>query len=122
MMTVDLDGKIDYGSIRSNLLSINGLQEILRHMTRSLPLAQIVAKVGAVASVEHPDPTKMNISCHLLRHTFARQWKKDPTRSRESLSKMLGHASVATTEDEYGTETIQDVQENYDRAIGDMYS
>ncbi len=82
---------------------------------------KIVTQVGTAAAVEHPDPTKTNITCHLLRHTFARQWKKDPTRSRESLSKILGHASLATTEDEYGTETIQDVQENYDGAIADMY-
>ena len=83
---------------------------------------KIVAQVGAAAGVNHPDPTKTNITCHLLRHTFARLWKKDHTRSIESLSKILGHTSIATTEDEYGTENIEDVQENYDEAIADMYS
>ena len=69
----------------------------------------IVAAAGNRAGVENPNPKYKNITCHLLRHSFARHWKKRGG-SIESLSKILGHTSVKTTLDEYGTEDLQEVQ------------
>ena len=51
-----------------------------------------------------------------FRHTFARRWKAQGG-SIESFAKILGHSSTATTVDLYGTESIEDVQANYDRVM-----
>lgn len=80
----------------------------------------IVASAGRKAGVENPNPKYKNITCHLFRHSFAREWKKQGG-SIESLAKILGHTSVKTTLDEYGTEDIEDVQENYERVVSEMF-
>lgn len=80
----------------------------------------IMTKAGRLAGVQNPNPRYQNINPHLLRHTFARLWK-DSGRSIESLSKILGHTSVKTTLDEYGTEDLGTVQENYNEAIAEMF-
>lgn len=72
----------------------------------------IVAKAGQLAGVENPNPKYDRLTCHLFRHSFAREWKKRGG-SIESLSKILGHTSIKTTLDEYGTEGLEDVQQNY---------
>lgn len=77
----------------------------------------LVAAAGRVAKVENPNPKYDNITCHLFRHTFAREWKKRGG-SIEGLSKVLGHTSVKTTLDEYGTMDLADVQEEYERLMG----
>jgi len=79
----------------------------------------IVARAGKLAGVEHPNPNYDHLTCHLFRHSFAREWKKRGG-SIESLSKILGHTSVKTTLDVYGTETLQDVQENYKQLVKDL--
>lgn len=86
---------------------------------RAFDLSQInniVAKAGRLAGLKNPNPRYRNINPHLLRHSFARLWK-NAGKSTESLSKILGHSSVKTTLDEYGTENIGTIQENYDEAI-----
>lgn len=72
----------------------------------------IVARVGTRAKVKNPNPKYTYLNCHLFRHSFAREWKKRRG-SIETLSKILGHSSVKTTLDVYGTEGLADVQENY---------
>lgn len=74
----------------------------------------IVARVGARARLENPNPRHENITPHLLRHSFARNWKRAGG-SMESLQKILGHASLKTTFDVYGTESIVETEENYHR-------
>ena len=81
---------------------------------------QLVAKAGKKAEVENPNPKYKNITCHLFRHTFAREWKRQAG-SIETLSKILGHTSVKTTLDEYGTEDLNEVQENYEKVIEEMF-
>ena len=39
----------------------------------------------------------------------------------ETLSKILGHTSIKTTLDEYGTEDLEDVQENYKKIMQEMF-
>lgn len=79
-------------------------------------LNRIVANIGMKAGVRNPNPKYKNITCHLFRHTFARLWK-DRNGSIESLSKILGHNSIKTTWDLYGSESLEDVRRNYDRTI-----
>jgi len=37
------------------------------------------------------------------------------------LSKILGHTSIKTTLDEYGTEDLEAVQENYERMMTEIF-
>ena len=80
----------------------------------------VVARAGERAGIQNPNPKYKNLTCHLFRHSFAGEWKKQggPT---ESLSKILGHTSVKTALDEYGTEDLEEVQENYERMMGEMF-
>jgi len=94
------------------------------HSRQSRPLSvrqinRVVAAAGRRAGVSHPNPRRRQITCHLLRHTFARLWKAEGG-SIESLSKILGHSSVKTTWDVYGTESLADIQANYDKTMGQM--
>ncbi len=79
-------------------------------------LSRITEKAGIDSGVQHPDPNKTKLNCHLFRHTFARLWK-DAGGSIESLSSILGHASQATTMDLYGREGLSDVRSNYAKTM-----
>lgn len=80
----------------------------------------IVAEVGRRAGIANPNPKYQVINCHLFRHSFARLWK-DQGQSIESLSKILGHTSVATTWDTYGTEDLQTISRNYDNTVSGIF-
>jgi integrase len=86
---------------------------------RSLNL--IVAACGRRAGIRNPNPRYRNITPHLLRHSMARNWKRVGG-SLESLQKILGHSSMKTTMDLYGTEAVSETKENYfllaDRLVG----
>lgn len=77
---------------------------------------RIVARAGELAGVKNPNPSALGITCHLFRHTFARHWKQRGG-DIESLAHILGHSSSATTVDLYGTQSIDDVQANYERIM-----
>ncbi len=77
---------------------------------------RIVARAGELASVKNPNPSAEGITCHLFRHSFARHWKQRGG-DIESLAHILGHSSSATTVDLYGTQSIDDVQANYERIM-----
>jgi integrase len=81
---------------------------------------RIVAKAASKASLSSPNPRYRNVGCHLLRHSFARLWKSK-NGSIESLSKILGHSSVKTTWDLYGTESLADVKQNYEKTIRKIF-
>lgn len=76
----------------------------------------LVARAGQRAGVTHPNPRHHVINPHLFRHTFAREWKKRGG-DLESLSRILGHSSVAMTIDLYGTKSVEDLQEDYRRVM-----
>ena len=97
-------------TIGAIFLSRNGQELSCRQLNR------IVGKAGRDAGVNNPNPKYGNITCHLFRHSFARHWK-DKQGSIESLSKILGHTSVKTTWDLYGTESLEDIQRNYETMI-----
>lgn len=77
----------------------------------------IVAQTAKRAGVRNPNPKYKNVTPHLFRHSLARNWKRAGG-SLESLQKILGHASMQTTMDLYGTESLSETEENY-RAISD---
>lgn len=82
---------------------------------QSLSLRQvnrIVAKAGQRSGVQNPNPNQRQITCHLIRHSFARNWKSRGG-SIETLARIMGHASVKTTWDLYGKESIEDVKRSY---------
>jgi len=106
----DIQSLIGHRTAGAILLSRNGRKLSCRQLNR------IVAKVGKDADVNNPNPKHGNITCHLFRHSFARHWK-DKQGSIESLSRILGHTSVKTTWDLYGTESLEDIQRNYNAFI-----
>jgi len=73
---------------------------------------RILARAGNLADVKHPDPNRESINPHLLRHTFANNWKKQRG-DYEALQQILGHASIATTVDSYGRLSVDDIQAHY---------
>jgi len=78
---------------------------------------RIVSRAGDLAGVKHPNPSSDgHLTCHLFRHTFARHWKQRGG-DIESLAQILGHASSSTTVDLYGTLSIDDVQEHYEKLM-----
>lgn len=77
---------------------------------------RIVADAGRRADVSNPNPRQRHICCHLFRHSFARLWK-ERVGSIETLSRILGHASVKTTWDLYGREGLQDIRRNYAKVM-----
>ncbi len=108
------------------LASLREHQKYIFGSSRKGPLSlrqinRIVAGAAKAAGVRHPNQSRIHVTCHLLRHTFARLWKASGG-SIESLSAILGHASVKTTWDTYGRESLGDIQRNYDYTIGRMFS
>jgi hypothetical protein len=79
---------------RGQALTVNGLQERLRHYA---------AQAG------------VTLRCHQLRHTFARQMVEHEM-PVTSLSKMLGHDSLSTTQ-VYSTGADPALRETYQRAM-----
>lgn len=77
---------------------------------------RIVASTGRRAGVRNPNPKYEQITPHLFRHSFARLWK-DRGGDIETLSKIMGHKSVKTTWDLYGTQGLSDVRRNYSQIM-----
>lgn len=92
----------------------SGRQLSMRQVNR------IVAQAGRDAGVTNPNPKYGQITCHLFRHTFARLWK-DRRGSIETLSTIMGHQSVQTTWDVYGKESLEDIKQNYDSIISQLF-
>ena len=82
-------------------------------------LNRIAQLIGESAGIENPNPNQNNITCHLFRHSFARLWK-NAGGDIESLSRILGHSSVKTTWDLYGTQSIEDVKSNYKKTFENL--
>lgn len=72
----------------------------------------IVGRTARLAGVGTPNPRYRHVGPHLLRHSFARNWKRAGG-SLESLQKILGHSSLKTTLDVYGCESQDETEENY---------
>jgi len=74
---------------------------------------EIVAAAGDKADVTNPNPRRRSINPHLLRvYSFARHFL-DAGGSLRSLSYILGHSSISTTGDVYGTPSVAFVEKEY---------
>ena len=69
----------------------------------------ILRRIGVEGGVKHPNPMMKYIHPHLFRHTIARHMK-DQGYALEFIQKFLGHASMKTTADVYGTLSFDDMQ------------
>jgi len=67
----------------------------------------IVLKSAQLAGIQSPNPQRKGINPHLFRHSFAR-WlrRQNPPIAIEVLQKLLGHASVSTTLNVYGSADV----------------
>ncbi len=77
---------------------------------------RIVSEAARKAGIKNPNPKYAQVTPHLFRHSFARLWK-DRKGSIEALSKIMGHESVRTTWDLYGTLGLNDIKREYHRII-----
>ena len=80
-------------------------------------VSSIVASAGERAGLTNPNPRRARINPHLLRHSFARHFL-DRGGSLRALSYILGHASISTTGDVYGTPSVEAVEREYQRIMG----
>ncbi len=80
---------------------------------------EICAKTGKMARVKHPNPAKEEVNPHLFRHSFARFMLEKGMRMEE-VQKVLGHSSIKTTMDVYGTPGMESVQSSYDRIMDEL--
>jgi len=80
---------------------------------------EICAKCGKLAGVRHPNPGKKDVNPHLFRHSFTRIMLGRGMRMDE-LQQTLGHSSIRTTIDVYGTPSVDSVQESYKKAISGL--
>jgi len=81
---------------------------------------EIVVKCAAKGGVKHPNPARNNVNPHLFRHSFTRNMLKAGMRI-EYVQQILGHSSIKTTIDVYGTPSQVDVQEDYENKIDEVY-
>jgi len=77
----------------------------------------IVRKVGETAKLKNPNPLLKYINPHIFRHSIARHLK-DQGYPMEFVQKFLGHASMKTTADMYGTLSLLEQQKIVYRKTG----
>lgn len=85
-----------------------------RHINR------IVNSAGLQAGIKHPNPKKKAINPHLLRHSWSRNALAQGMRI-EYVQQQLGHASIKTTMDIYGTPPLDEIQASYEEKIEGVY-
>ncbi len=78
----------------------------------------ICQNAGVKANIKPPDPIARHINAHLFRHSIARHLKADKY-PLEFIQKFLGHSSMMTTADVYGTIGLEEMQEMVARKTGD---
>jgi integrase len=78
----------------------------------------IVRKAGEVAGITHPYTGARHVSPHLFRHSIARHLKSAGY-AAEFIQKFLGHNSIQTTMDTYGTLSLGEMQQTIAQKTGD---
>lgn len=77
----------------------------------------VVCRAAEAAEVKHPNPSMKHVNPHLFRHSISRHLK-DKGYSGEFIQNFLGHNSIKTTMDMYGTMTIDDMQGQVEKHQG----
>lgn len=70
---------------------------------------RLVADAGVKAGIINPDPDKIHVNPHILRHSYA-HYLKSKGISLEIIRDVLGHESISTTADTYGLASIDEIQ------------
>jgi integrase len=78
----------------------------------------LTAAAGCEASITHPYSNAKHISPHLFRHSIARHLKSAGYPA-EFIQKFLGHQSIKTTMDTYGTLSLGEMQQIVASRTGD---
>jgi site-specific recombinase XerD len=73
-------------------------------------IQHIVCKAGEAADITNPYSGAKHISPHLFRHSIARHLKSAGYQA-EFLQKFLGHQSITSTMDTYGTLSLGEMQQ-----------
>lgn len=87
-------------------LSQKGGRLAVTHINR------IVDKIAQKAGIDNPNPRRKTLNPHIFRHSFGRNARKLGVPA-EKIQQILGHSSVKTTIDIYGTPSVDDTQEDY---------
>ncbi len=77
---------------------------------------EIVAKCALLAGISHPNSGKKQINPHLFRHSFVRNALRAGV-SLQYVQKMVGHSSIKTTADIYGTPSQEDIRLAYQKMV-----
>ena len=81
-------------------------------------LQYMVKTEGIKAGIVNPNPTLKYLNCHLFRHSIARKLKSEGYRL-EYIQHYLGHTSMETTADTYGTLGLEEMQKITVQKTGD---
>jgi len=98
---------VDYGDLDSDYVFVNLWAEPLGRPLRYQAVASLVRRLRARSGVE--------FNLHMLRHTRATEWLRQGV-AIEVVSKLLTHASVATTSGTYVHLSAEDVRAELERA------
>lgn len=82
-------------------------------------MQRVVERVGVLADIKHPNPHKKHINPHLFRHSIARHLKRWGYQA-EFIKNHLRHESINTTYDQYGTMSLDEMQEENARKREDL--
>lgn len=82
----------------------------------SQAIGRILHHAALRAGVTNPNPRRTRVNPHLLRHSFARHYL-DSGGSLRALAHILGHSSISTTGDVYGTPSVEFVEAEYKRIM-----
>jgi len=87
---------------------------------RKLSLRQVnyvTQGVGVLAQVQNPNPRLSHINPHIFRHSIARHLKS-LSFSGEFIQNFLGHESIKTTMDTYGTMSLDEMEDMATKKLG----
>ena len=74
----------------------------------------ITRDAGKRAGVKNPNPRLKSINPHSLRHYYAR-WLKSNNVRIETIAALLGHSDVKTTLNEYGNQSLSEIQDELEK-------
>jgi integrase/recombinase XerD len=76
----------------------------------------LVKKWGVELGVKNKCEKAKGLNCHIFRHTAARHLK-DAGYEMEFIKNFLGHSSISTTMDKYGTMSLEDMKRRVENEI-----
>lgn len=110
---IDNNFLTDLRQLSNSMRSTDLLFPVKRRM-----IQHIVMKAGETANITHPFTEAKHISPHLFRHSIARHLKSSGYPA-EFIQKFLGHSSIKTTMDTYGTLSLGEMQSIIANKTGD---